>query len=427
MKLNIGQNIRNLRRAADMTQEELAAKLGVTYQSVSRWENGGTYPDMELLPAIADVFGVTIDHLLDRDRKDVKKELQSLGEQLETAVRERENDKVTDILCTIRRDLSRFADDRFSVEIQEIVLSLEKYTNEAPPAVLEEFRQFLDALEKHLPGNKGIAVRTMAVLEDDEHLDKFLDKYSSHMNLSVDSLLRYRYRRRGETENFAYMNQMHIHSTLCEIFRRAGSWNRQYQQDGAWMSGPCLRFLHELHGLSPDTARPVSGDGSLDLWAEERIGLGFRYAAYLVTQNRPDDALDVLEDTAELLEKFMNLPLGKLYHPIPPTVLKSTSPLLKDFTRTAFAGYFSDPGDSELLRRGVNISHGKKVSWGSQIYPPVYLECLNGWNEFDPVRESPRFQAVRSRLEQFAEPVSKEQEERESEEQRAYLKEKGIL
>ena len=40
MKLNIGENIRRLRRAADMTQEQLADKLGVSYQSVSRWENG---------------------------------------------------------------------------------------------------------------------------------------------------------------------------------------------------------------------------------------------------------------------------------------------------------------------------------------------------------------------------------------------------
>ena len=64
MKLNIGQNIRTLRRAADMTQDELAVKLGVAFQTVSRWENGGAYLDMELLPAIAGVFGVTVDHLL---------------------------------------------------------------------------------------------------------------------------------------------------------------------------------------------------------------------------------------------------------------------------------------------------------------------------------------------------------------------------
>ena len=64
MKLNIGENIRRLRRAADMTQEQLADKLGVAYQSVSRWENGTTYPDMELLPALSSIFGVTVDELL---------------------------------------------------------------------------------------------------------------------------------------------------------------------------------------------------------------------------------------------------------------------------------------------------------------------------------------------------------------------------
>ena len=40
MKLSIGENIRKYRKQADLTQEELADKLGVSYQSVSRWENG---------------------------------------------------------------------------------------------------------------------------------------------------------------------------------------------------------------------------------------------------------------------------------------------------------------------------------------------------------------------------------------------------
>ena len=64
MKLNIGENIRRLRRAADMTQEQLADKLGVAYQSVSRWENGTTYPDSEFLPALSGIFGVTVDELI---------------------------------------------------------------------------------------------------------------------------------------------------------------------------------------------------------------------------------------------------------------------------------------------------------------------------------------------------------------------------
>lgn len=64
MKLMIGENLKQLRRERDLTQEELAGVLGVSYQSVSRWENGACYPDVELLPAIAGFFGVTTDKLM---------------------------------------------------------------------------------------------------------------------------------------------------------------------------------------------------------------------------------------------------------------------------------------------------------------------------------------------------------------------------
>ena len=67
MKLNIGKRIKELRRAKDITQEEFAEYLGVSYQSVSRWENGVCYPDMELLPIMADFFGVSVDSLMGVD------------------------------------------------------------------------------------------------------------------------------------------------------------------------------------------------------------------------------------------------------------------------------------------------------------------------------------------------------------------------
>lgn len=67
MKLNIGENIRRLRAAKGATQEKTAEALGVSCQSVSRWELNICYPDMELLPAMADYFGTTIDALLGMD------------------------------------------------------------------------------------------------------------------------------------------------------------------------------------------------------------------------------------------------------------------------------------------------------------------------------------------------------------------------
>ncbi|MBQ3692946.1 MAG: helix-turn-helix transcriptional regulator [Clostridia bacterium] len=67
MKLIIGNRIKELRRSKDITQEEFAEYLGVSYQSVSRWENGVCYPDMELLPIMSDFFGVTVDSLMGVD------------------------------------------------------------------------------------------------------------------------------------------------------------------------------------------------------------------------------------------------------------------------------------------------------------------------------------------------------------------------
>lgn len=55
-----------LRRDSGMTQEQLASRLGVTFQAVSKWETGASCPDIQLLPRIADVFGVTLDALFGR-------------------------------------------------------------------------------------------------------------------------------------------------------------------------------------------------------------------------------------------------------------------------------------------------------------------------------------------------------------------------
>lgn len=63
MQLDLGTKIRCLRQRDGRTQEALAQALGVTSQAVSRWESGGSYPDMSLIPPIANYFGISIDEL----------------------------------------------------------------------------------------------------------------------------------------------------------------------------------------------------------------------------------------------------------------------------------------------------------------------------------------------------------------------------
>ena len=63
MSIDLGAHIRQLRLSRSMTQEQLAEKLHITAQAVSKWENGTSLPDIQLLPELSVIFGVTIDEL----------------------------------------------------------------------------------------------------------------------------------------------------------------------------------------------------------------------------------------------------------------------------------------------------------------------------------------------------------------------------
>lgn len=63
--MEIGKNIQQLRREKDLTQEQMAAALGVTSAAVSKWETGAAIPDVGMLCPLARLLGTTVDALLD--------------------------------------------------------------------------------------------------------------------------------------------------------------------------------------------------------------------------------------------------------------------------------------------------------------------------------------------------------------------------
>lgn len=67
LRLVIAKNISGLRRAAEMTQFELAERLNYSDKAVSKWERGESVPDIAVLKNIADIFSVTVDYLLEEE------------------------------------------------------------------------------------------------------------------------------------------------------------------------------------------------------------------------------------------------------------------------------------------------------------------------------------------------------------------------
>ena len=63
-------NLVQLRKAHEMTQEDLAEKIGVSRQSVAKWESGDSLPDIDRCKSIAEIFGVSLDDLTNYEPED---------------------------------------------------------------------------------------------------------------------------------------------------------------------------------------------------------------------------------------------------------------------------------------------------------------------------------------------------------------------
>lgn len=83
MQETFGQRLQRLRKQANLTQEEVAAKLNITFQAVSKWENDVSAPDISVLNELSDILNVSLDELLgkqpitqyvpEQNRKDINK------------------------------------------------------------------------------------------------------------------------------------------------------------------------------------------------------------------------------------------------------------------------------------------------------------------------------------------------------------------
>ena len=76
--IKLGEKIKSLRKQKNISQEVFANYLGVSFQAVSKWENGNTMPDVTIIPAIASFFGVSTDELFDFNLFETEKHVEAI-------------------------------------------------------------------------------------------------------------------------------------------------------------------------------------------------------------------------------------------------------------------------------------------------------------------------------------------------------------
>ncbi len=86
--MTLGRKIQKLRKDQGWTQEELAGRVGVSAQAVSKWETDVSSPDISLLRPLAEQFGVSVDELLNMDETAVKPEVQMVAPEKRKSLEE---------------------------------------------------------------------------------------------------------------------------------------------------------------------------------------------------------------------------------------------------------------------------------------------------------------------------------------------------
>lgn len=389
MKLNLGHHIRTNRRRMNLTQEQLAEKLGTSAQTVSRWENGTTYPDLELLPIIASFFDVTVDSLLGCTDEEKKARCDKLTNELKNAIQNKDIEKLIEILLEIRRNIREYNHYWFWGLFESLFYS-GLYKNEK---VLDEIRLLSDEISMSCSKAKyEEIVGWMASMEDEEHIESFLDANASREDFSRTELLMHRYKLRGETEKYEPVRQTYLWYHLANMIDKPIVWKAlpgSSAEQNRWYCETQLHYINEINGLSTDPAHIVSGTDSIDLWCTERIHLGLKLVNALYCSGENEYAYIVFNDWISLLEKIMTISDKKEFK------LYCRCPALSDFSLKAQFHWLKRNGREY---KALEITSGEWCNW---INPNDYLTATKNpvCSGYAAMRKDPHFSKLFERLE----------------------------
>lgn len=111
MNIYFGRVLRKLRLEQNLTQENFADFIGVSFQTISKWERGDTYPDITMLPDIAKFFGVSVDNLLGYDEVENEERIQKFIKEIDNLKKESEKTEI------IQKAISEFPND-FRIQLR---------------------------------------------------------------------------------------------------------------------------------------------------------------------------------------------------------------------------------------------------------------------------------------------------------------------
>lgn len=169
MNLNFAENFKRLRKEKKVTQEKLAEALDVSAQSISRWELSICYPDVELLPSIANYFGVTVDSLLSNDTPSKERDREIFDQKIDTL-----SDDSSERIDFVREYCRKYPEDNYYAynmvcAVRDHLLEAPKDTQKYMPLMLKYTQELLETQYRNT------VIQLMVTVCEESELAKWLD------------------------------------------------------------------------------------------------------------------------------------------------------------------------------------------------------------------------------------------------------------
>lgn len=386
MKLLFAERLRKNRCERKLTQEQLAQAIKISPQSVSKWERGDGYPDITLLPRIANFFEITVDELIGND----------------------EATRMDDIeeFCT---RFWRLPDDQ-SGNTEKLALAMEyhrKYPSDFEVMDLLEYAIVgnMDTISEHLPLLRELhekimggctieqirrdSIHRMCYVCPDEELDDCIGKSELDWAeaISIGEMCEERYRKQQRYPEYCSRRNT---TDLLIFMKYIGRNNMQYYEadNPALFAEPERTIAWELHKMR--LLEQFDDNGIPEAWCGCYAEASLKAAAAMLGCGKINEGFMQLEHTFDLYEHWLKIPDGQLMDAGCPAAFGGAKITKADSSNTVY----------------IHLADGTEI-WSPylwlfwQIKSDIYT-ALTKWPWFDGVKHHENYIAACERAKRMA-------------------------
>jgi len=235
--LNIGNKIAEYRREKGVTQEQLADYVGVSVAAVSKWETNQSYPDITLLPSIADFFEVTIDSLLDYMITDKQEKYKQIRDSIQEPVL---NGDYNAVLPVTLEALKKYPNDFELLEITGRMLSSKSWTSETKEQDLKDAVYYLERALKCAETKEELKYQRIWIKKSISYVYEYMGDIDTALKKLCEinesgafdfEIARVKYKK-GEKKEAARLLQVKLWDMAFNFWMVAGKLAQWYEEEG---------------------------------------------------------------------------------------------------------------------------------------------------------------------------------------------------